>query len=215
MCKNLIALLLVVGLTASVASATIITNVDRSRGTAGNRPMVNLFDENTDPLASNPLADGEYSFSDREYTFILTPAAMIGQEYVRTFNTDKDDDNHIVWYDVTISERAEIWVAVDDRWADVKSSGDVQEYASQQEMMDLIVHTWAAPGTFVDTGMDIFPEERDDRPSSVYSAEVAAGTYRFGACPIDKNFYIIGAVPEPATIALLGLGGLALLRKRR
>jgi len=204
---------------AQVAPAgSIITMVDRSRGTAGDRSPIGVFDQDTDPLASNPLADGEIVYSDRDYPFALTPAGMVGNEYVRTFNTDKDDDNHIQNYDVTIGEAAVLWIAVDDRWAEVSSSGGVQEYASQQEMVDLAV-PFVAPGTFVDTGMDLFVHESDttDRPMSVYAtqAEMPAGTYRFGAMPIDKNFYIIGAVPEPMTLTLLGLGGLALVRRKR
>ena len=44
---------------------------------------------------------------------------------------------------------------------------------------------------------------------------MAAGTYDFGLFPTEKNFYVIGAVPEPATLALLGLGGLVLRRRRK
>jgi hypothetical protein len=218
--KKLLVGMLLIAFTCSMASAQIITNVDRSRGTAGDRSPIGVFDQYTDPLPSNPLADGQIVFSDRTYPFAGTPAAMVGNEYVRTFNTDKDDDNHICWYDVTTSEAAVLWIAVDDRWAEVTSSGGVQEYLSQQEMVDLSV-PFVAPGTFVDTGMDLFirenPDGSTDRPMSVFAteAELPAGTYRFAAMPLDKNFYIIGAVPEPMTLTLLGLGGLALVRRKR
>jgi len=218
MSKKFLVCMLLVAFTCSMASAQIITNVDRSRGTAGERDPIGVFDENTDPLPSIPLQDGQVVYSDRTYPWTGTPAGMVGNEYVRTFNTDKDDDNHIQVYDVTTSEAAVLWIAVDDRWADVESKGGVQEYLSQQEMVDLAV-PFVAPGTFVDTGMDLIIAEDDTthRPMSVYAtqAELPAGTYRFGAMPIDKNFYIIGAVPEPMTLALLGLGGLALVRRKR
>jgi hypothetical protein len=57
----------------------------------------------------------------------------------------------------------------------------------------------------------------NDRQMSVYATQepMAAGTYDFGLNPTSKNFYIIGAVPEPATLALLGLGGLVLRRRKR
>jgi len=58
---------------------------------------------------------------------------------------------------------------------------------------------FAAPGTFVDTGIDIFVREKDDgtwdRSMSVFAAELPAGTYVFGAMDSGKNFYTIGAVP--------------------
>jgi hypothetical protein len=47
------------------------------------------------------------------------------------------------------------------------------------------------------------------------SPELPAGTYDFGLNPTGKNFHIIGAVPEPMTLSLLGLGGLALVRRKR
>jgi hypothetical protein len=205
-----------------MASAQIITSVDRSRGTAGDRSPIGVFDEDTDPLASNGVFEGGTHaaaapvYSDRDYPFGVTPESMKGYEYVRTFNTDKDDDNHIMIYDVTIGEASILWMAVDDRWADVSSSGGVQEYLSQQEMVDLAAP--GAAGLFVDTGMDLIVNEgSNQRPMSVYAtlADQPAGTYRFGAMPIDKNFYIVGAIPEPMTLSLLGLGGLALVRRKR
>ena len=221
--KRLMIMLVLVSvfcLSAGVASAAIITNVDRTRGTAGDRPAIGVFDQDTDPLAmpAGGLKDGNLVYSDREYTWVNTPAELVGMDYVPTFNTDKDDDNFIVNYAVTIGTPAVLGIAMDDRVpAEVTSSGGVQEFLSQQEAVDLIVHSWAAAGLFVDTGLDIFVGGDNDRPLSVYATleELPAGTYNFGLHPTDKNFYVIGAVPEPATIALLGLGGLALLRKRR
>jgi hypothetical protein len=218
--RKLIIVLVFVFALSTVASASIIGNVDRSRGTGGDRAPIGLFDGDTDPLASTPggVLDGADVYSDRTYVFTMTPAGMQGQEYVRTFNTDKDKENIIMNYDVEITEPAALWIAVDDRIPDeYDADGGVNEFLSQQEAVDLIVHRWATPGLFADTGMDLFIGGDNDRQMSVYATDelMPAGTYNFGLHPTSKNFYIIGAVPEPTTIALLGFGGLALIRRKR
>ena len=129
----------------------------------------------------------------------------------------------MVNYAVTTSEAAVLWVAVDDRWASYTTDGSggepaPQVFESQLELVELITHTWGV-GLFADTGMDIFIHESDttDRPMSVFATQVemAAGTYDFKLNPTGQNFHIIGAVPEPMTLTLLGLGGLALVRRKR
>jgi len=218
--KRSIWLLVVLLCIGQLAMADVITSVDRTRGTAGSRDPIGDFDRDTDPLASpgNGLRDGSPVFSDRTYTFGNTPTELVGYEYVRTFNTDKDNKNILVNYAVTISEPAFLAIAMDDRIpVGFNTAGGVQVFDSAQEAVDLIVHKWAAPGLFVDSGLDVFVAEDSYRPLSVYvtQTEMPAGTYDFGLNPFNQNFYIIGASPEPATLALLGLGGLVLRRRKR
>lgn len=211
---SLLAIVLVVGI-SSVASAAIITEVVRANGTSGDRSPIGAFDGNTLPMATEPggLKDGNIVFSDRDYPWAQTPAELIGAEYIRTFNTDKGGTgSDTVSYTVTTSMAAIVAVTVDDRWL-------VDDGIDLQTKADEIVAAFAAPGTFTDTGLDLFIREKADgtrdRPNSVFAAELPAGTYVFGPLPSNKNFYTIGAIPEPATIALLGLGGLILLRRKR
>jgi hypothetical protein len=202
-----------------VASASIITFVDRTRGqpatgTTTKNP-IGTFDQNTNPIAvSLILKDGNIVYSDRTYPWNLTPAGMKGQEYIPTFNDDKASSEIMVNYAVTIGEPAVLWMALDDR-----IPTEWMEVADQAEAVWLATHTWAAPGTFVDSTMDVFIAENatTNRTMSVWmtTQPLPAGTYDFGLMPSGKNFYVIGAVPEPATIALLGLGGLGLLRRKR
>jgi len=197
-----------------ISQASIITGVDRTGGRSANKLPVGVYDGDTDPLSSNPLADGELVFSDREYPLFGTPAEMIGYEYVRAFNDDKDNDEYDVSYMVTIGEAAPLWIAVDDRLATHGEFNDLLAW------VELATYRLPANITFADTGLDLVIREKSDgtadRPMSVFmtTEDLPAGTYDFGLNPGGKNFYILGTVPEPATFVILGLGGL-LLRRRR
>ena len=221
--KVLFALALVM-LFAGMCPAGIIDSVNRSRGqpntgTATKDP-IGTFDQNTDPLLGI-LGDGQGVFSDRMYTWVDTAIGGVwgttedldGADLVRTFNDDKSTSEIMVTYAVTISDAAYLAITIDDR-----VGVDATEFLSQQEAVDWTTSRIGPAGTFVDTGLDVFIQENatTKRQMSVYATEVkmAAGTYVFGSQPTGKNFYSIIAVPEPATLVLLGLGGL-LLRKRR
>jgi hypothetical protein len=215
--RTLLAVALIVAL-SGVGSAAIITDVVRANGQSGDRAPIGVYTGNTAPMATDAsgLVDGATVFSDRTFPWAGVPAAMAGSEYVRTFNNDKASGELDVTYTVTISQRAWVWVTVDDR---LFSYGGVQ--LTQQQAADLIVTAFAAPGTFTDTGLDLQVRESGDpifdRPMSVYATWLDAGTYVFGIQPSGGNFYTIGAsaIPEPATLSLLGLGVLALIRRRR
>lgn len=196
MCKKLVFLVFVLAVaigTAQVASGVIITDANRTDGTSGDRDHIGVFDPNTDPVNDQPdplppsdlLADGHYTFSDRTYLWENTPPALVGAEYIQTFNTDKSSDETDVEYAVTISQTALMLVTCDDR------------LSPQQDWVDMSA-SFAAPGTFTNTGLNLTIGEGGGRPMSVYQAILGAGTYIFGYQNGNKNFYsILATRPVP------------------
>jgi hypothetical protein len=180
--------------TESEPSVSLITSVDRSNGTSGDRGFIGVFDGETDPIPmeAGGLMDGAAVFSDRDYTWVDVPAEYVGSEYISTFNTDKDSATAPdVTYEVTISQPAFVWITIDD---------DIQD-TPHQDIADLATAAFADPGTFVDTGIDLVvrqnPDGSWDRSTNVFGAQLPAGTYVFGqtAIPGSASFYIIGAMP--------------------
>jgi hypothetical protein len=168
-----------------------ITKVVRANGQAGSRTdasPITAFTGSTAPapMPAYGLTDGAMVFSDRPYPWSLTPAELVGAEYVLTFNTDKNAGETDVTYTVTLSRAATVFLTCDDRIAD------------QQAAVDLVVAAFAQPGQFQNTGLKLYIHENatTDRPMSVFAADLPAGTYVFGAQDSGNNFYTIGVMPK-------------------
>jgi hypothetical protein len=177
-------------------ASQIISMVVRANGRSGNKAPVGTFDGNTSPLPASVggLGDGAMVFSDRTYPWIDTPAELVGAEYVRTFNDDKNAAETDVTYTITTSREATIALTVDDRIPAEWNAGGL--VTSPQAAADYVTAAFAPAGTFADTGLDLFIKENDTtfRKMSVFAAKLPAGTYTFGAMWSNKNFYTIGAM---------------------
>jgi thioredoxin len=179
MCKKLILLLIVFGVLvgfSSVASALpLIGEVLHWYDGAAPHPP--------EATQEGGWTDGNFIFSDRTYTWNLTPAEIEGAEYVRTFNDDADVSNPA--YSVTFPIGAMVLLACDDR------------YDPQQAEVDSIVSAFAESGVFTDTGWDVYvfgDSYPPGRQLSVFSAVLGPGTYVFGAPSSDHDTYVIGAL---------------------
>jgi len=194
--KKLIMLVVVFGLIFSlcnVASATIITDVERRP------PMVRI---------AGPLVEDSLSYTDRTHQYNEIPDFLLGADYVMVRN----DDRTVANYELDVTTNADGWMYlfIDNRVGDNNASNPP----------DLTLKMlWVLPMGFVDTGKDIGIDESGDgsvnNRNSVYKLWVPAGTITLKEQNSGSlNMYGVG-IPEPATIALLGFGGLALLRRKR
>ncbi|MHC4745456.1 MAG: LamG domain-containing protein, partial [Planctomycetota bacterium] len=197
MYRQLILLLIVFGVIAAVPGAAsalpLIGDVDRSGGASGDRDHIGVYNGEDDPLPTQAggWTDGNWCFSDRDYVWANTPPEVDGAEQICTFNSDKGNLGTVT-YTVEFPIGATVLLAVDDR------------FSPQQAYVDSIVELFADPGTFTDTGWDVFVGGDGADPGrqlSVYSAVLEPGTYVFnGANAGGNNFYVIGALAPPAPI---------------
>lgn len=209
--KTLISLFVLAMGMSPVASATIISHVDRSGGATHSREPIGAYTGDTDPLAGDPggLDDGSVVFSDRVYTYAFTPDALRGAEYIRTFNQDKHHDGGVV-YAVSLSTECTYAIAIDDRFGGS---------STLQFMVDAIAPPSIPDGTFVNSGLDLTIHEQNldlFRSFSVFTATLPSGSYNFTGNGFNgrRNFMVMAAFPEPATLLLLGLGAFVLRTRR-
>jgi hypothetical protein len=162
----------------------IISKVVRAGGYTETRDPVGVHDGATAPLPMGlgGVLDGNMIYSDRTYPFNQTPASLIGIEYVRIFQSDKNVNT--VTYTVTLSKAATIVLAHDDR------------NTPAQAAVDMVTAGFAKAGTFKPTTTSLYCYESASvptRPFTVFTADFPAGTYVFGAEPSSNAMYILGA----------------------
>jgi len=164
--EKILVVLLSIACWCTTAEAQIITSVVRANGASGAQPL---------PMEEGGVKDGNLVFSDRSVVFVNTPTGtlglknkpLIGSEYVRTFNDDKNSAGVNVTYTVTISRPATVWITMDDRWNET----------DRRNRVDSVTSSIAPAGTFQDTGLNLTL----DQAMSVYAAELDPGSIRVRA----------------------------------
>ena len=174
MCKKLVLLvsfILVLNLfvgTAPVFSLPIITAIAER----------NIDTDATDTPAeiAVPLVDAALVFVDRTHEYEVVPLYMVGAEYVKTAN---DNKNHSAYeLDVTISQLARIYVIVDNRMGTSDGGLGVAP--------DISGMPWLGTMGFVDTGDDIGIDESGDGDIDQYSS-LFVNTFAAGTVTIHGN----------------------------
>ncbi len=227
--KSRLVLLLVTAVlvaSAGIAQAALITNVSRTGGnTKTGKPPIGDYDGTTTPLPGmdGGLLDGNGTFSDRNHVWANTPAEVMGAEYIRSMNDDKNMATFQM--QVTVSSSCILGLIIDNR---VGNEGSIpSDLEARKTLTPNLVAAgmqWVIDMGFVDSGLNIGIDESAnqtiDQYFSIYSKMVGPGTYTFYAQNDltnagGRNMYCVGAmVPEPMTLTLLALGGFIASRKR-
>lgn len=196
--RKLLLLVVICLCVGQVASAgLIITDMERRNST------------NTEPALAGPLDNGSLMFTDRTHEYENLPAYLIGADYVMLANNDRTVSN--VEVDVTLAGPADLYLFIDNRVGDGEKN--------DPPTLGGGVMDWVASLGFVPTGDQIDADESGDGDidnyASVYKLSNVSGLITLHEQNYGSlNMYGVAATPEPATIALLGLGGLILRRKK-
>jgi hypothetical protein len=210
MAKRITLLVLICLCVAQVASAGLITSITRRNpdGNSGDTP----------PVIAGPLAEDAVTFVDRTHQYNEIPAFLVGADYVVVANDDKDNANYEL--DVEVAGPATLYLLIDNR-AGHGSDGGAADLVPDLTAAGM---TWVAAMGFVDTGDNIGVDEGGDGSVDNW-ASIFALTNVNGVVTLlqqndatnagGRNMYGVAVTPEPATIALLGLGGLVLRRRKK
>ena len=201
MCRKLCLIVLLLCFVAGTTQAALITAIQRYNS------------DKTAPAIAGPLADGSLCYVDRTHIYQELPAYLLGAEYVKVANDDRDINIGTGYMlDVTLSQDATLYLMIDTRVGDTVKTDPAT--IGPNGMFWVQVFGWTYTG---DTAsIDESANGSIDSWFSVYKKDVLAGTTRlYEQREGGVNMYGVAAVPEPATIALLGLGALTLLRRKK
>jgi len=148
---------------AQVTLAAIITSVERHNPD-------NNSDDTEPEMVAGGLREGVPNFVDRQYVYVNVPPGLVGIDYVKVANDDKDNRNYQL--DVTVGKNAALMLFIDWRVGDDDNSNP--------PILGGGIMDWVGRMGFTDTGLRIDVDENGDLFGdnflSVYVLNVPAGT---------------------------------------
>jgi len=203
MCRKLCLVALLLCFVAGTTQAALITAIQRYNST------------NTAPAIAGPLQENSLALVDRTHIYQNIPAYLLGAEYVKNANDDRDINTGTGFMlDVTLSQDATLYLLIDTRVGDGVKADPAS--IGPNAMFWVQVFGWTYTGDTVSIDENPATDPDVDSWFSVFKKDVSAGTTRlYEQREGGVNMYGVVATPEPATIALLGLGALTLLRRRK